>query len=816
MSAVILAEARKLQDLGFACAGVCVTAGPKGKRLSAFPQGWQKSKPETCMDYFSESHNGLILCTGEHSDILALDVDVPKPDDLAAGRLDGLKVIESLIDQHGLPAHVPVQQTGSGGQHLLFSLSGSLQEGLNNSKNQTKLRVDGKETTIDIRGDNGEICAYVFIIIIVIAIMSHTQMAAGCLVVAPTAYTTADDQLHEYKWLTRPGHRSDLKPLPPWLINIINSADKRGAQQTAPYPNKKRAVADPTCAYQALTTAAVEKVVLGGIGKTWPRPNGYDFAPVERECPCGLCRQLHSSNNYIVRRIISTCFYLSNYSSKCHTTKVCGADEVIALRNLLAAPTSDDRVVKVLQLVTRDVGQELRYTGKQWLCFQGLIWEPLTDLEIKKRIKTDVNYDVLETLIKIIKCKDNRHIHDEATSKMIAGLEKANKFLEKASNVSSVAETAKQLLLDVDIAKQLDTNPDILACLGGVIELQTGKLRKSSSFDHLSRNVQADYLGLDAPTPIIDSFFNSIFNDNPEVINYMQRLLGYAITGHTSSQKMALFIGAGSNGKSLLLGLLSKLLGPTMYCTPAREVFFESGRPTAAGGHTAHLAPLASKLICAREELNKSDRLDVASIKLMTGEGDIVSRAPYASEYHTFKPTHLPILACNHLPPIDVDDDAVLRRLVVVPFMNVYLSNEDRVPFDPSNPHHRPKDPQLKDKLSTPEAQSQLLTWLVKGAVQWYERRLQDVPDLLRARLEAYIADNDVLDQFIEDECEIGADFSVNAAQFRGRFEDRGCKIAQKLLKPKMAKRGLMLKVIRHKTTKVLEQVYLGVRFKQL
>lgn len=67
-SAAVLAEARRLQQLNYACAGVCITGTPQGKKLSAFPPGWQKAQPDTYMDYFTDSHNALILCTGEHSD----------------------------------------------------------------------------------------------------------------------------------------------------------------------------------------------------------------------------------------------------------------------------------------------------------------------------------------------------------------------------------------------------------------------------------------------------------------------------------------------------------------------------------------------------------------------------------------------------------------------------------------------------------------------------------------------------------------------------------------------------------------------------
>ena len=248
-----------------------------------------------------------------------------------------------------------------------------------------------------------------------------------------------------------------------------------------------------------------------------------------------------------------------------------------------------------------------------------------------------------------------------------------------------------------------------------------------------------------------------------------------------------------------------------MYCTPAKEVFFQSGRQTSAGGHTAHLAPLQGKLIVAREERNDTDKLDAELIKLMTGEGDIVSRAPYSCKYVNFKPTHLPILACNRLPPIDVDDAAMLRRLIVIPFVNVYCGPDDRVPYDPTNPHHRLKDDNLREKMMTDEHRGELLTWLVQGAVHWYAQGLGQQPPLLKEALRGYVAENDVLQQFIQEHCEVGGCHIVNASLFRTMFmTSSGRKTSQKELQPMMHSRGFLLKTER--VDGKHERIYRGLR----
>lgn len=635
---------------------------------------------------------------------------------------------------------------------------------------------------------------------------------AGCLIVYPSSYSTADGKLHQYQWTNPLQCRDDLQAIPPWLITIINSGDKRASEDPVSYPSKRRQVALPSSAYQTLTMEVVQKKSGNQVARTWPRPGGYDFSQLDEQCPCGICGNVHSSNHFIVRRIISTCFKLANYSSRCKKVLVCGDQDVRALKDLAEAPTSDDRIVRILELITKDVGCALVYTSKQWLWFQGLIWEPISDIEVKHRLKKDVNYGVVETLKKCLSLSGVRKDEGDA-GRLLTALEKCNKFLMKAGNINSVAETAKHLLLDESIASQLDTNKDVIAAANGVIDLQTGVLRKALQQDHLSRYVHTDYQGLDYPTPMIDSLFASIFNDDTEVISYMQRLLGYGITGHISNHKWAIWIGAGGNGKSLLLDCISNLLGPDMFCTPPKEVFFQSGRQGSAGGHTAHLQPLINKLICAREESNDCDVLDQALIKQCTGESLITSRAPYSSEYTTFMPTHLPILCCNALPKINVDDDGTLRRLIVVPFLNTYVSPSDRTPYDPQNPHHRLKDPTLRDKLNTESGKQQLLTWLVKGARDWFAggKDLGEQPALLKNRLEQYIADNDVLRQFIQDQCEVGKEYKVKKDEFQQAFmQASGRNVKQSVLEVMMTKRGFA-----HKQAKIggkQMRVYSGIR----
>lgn len=387
--------------------------------------------------------------------------------------------MEELLQKHGpLPESTPVSQTATGGRHYLFSLSGSLAAGLESARNATKLHIDGQEATWDVRGDG------------------------GCLLVYPSHYVI-DGASRQYAWLQPLGDKHELPPMPAWLIAILNRSGVRGRGSEASAlqvggARKKSALmvrSEDSTLYDMVKERVHELVPFD---KVWVRENGFDFRPEQRtDCVC--CPSTHTSNNYRVRRILSTCFKLINYSKVCRP-RIYDNASVKVLEDVFYSPKTDDPYVKVLQVVTAEDGQRLVYTGKQWMCYMAPIWEGLSDLEIKQRINVQVNQQVVEQLAKYLPS-------DGDTAKYKKGFRVANEYLKKAHNVSSVAEKAKQLLLDTTLMAEMDTNKDIVACKSGVIDLKTGKLRPAQSYDFLSRAIDAEYTDASYATPDIDAFF---------------------------------------------------------------------------------------------------------------------------------------------------------------------------------------------------------------------------------------------------------------------------------------------------------------------
>ena len=240
---------------------------------------------------------------------------------------------------------------------------------------------------------------------------------------------------------------------------------------------------------------------------------------------------------------------------------------------------------------------------------------------------------------------------------------------------------AKVKFFDADIEGKLDQNPDLLGCLNGVIELKSGDLREGRPEDYLSQTVSVEYSGLDLPTPTVDSFFDDILNADMQYISFMQVLLGYGVTGHTTDQvdpalqaccgertllhskghlhinlgclkawlrhcKTALFVngllsaayaasqlwfiwhGLGSNGKGVLLAALKKLLGKLL-CVASEDVFYVAEGRTSAGAHSAHLQDLKGARIVALDESAQSSQLNATSLKRLTSDTLMKTRGCY-------------------------------------------------------------------------------------------------------------------------------------------------------------------------------------------
>ncbi len=286
----------------------------------------------------------------------------------------------------------------------------------------------------------------------------------------------------------------------------------------------------------------------------------------------------------------------------------------------------------------------------------------------------------------------------------------------------------------------LDQNDWLLNCQNGTIDLRTGELRKHRQADGITKLCQVEYLP-DATAPAWLDFLSRIFDCNEGLIGFIQRLLGYCLTGDTSEQVLPICWGEGANGKSTLVNVALDLLGDD-YAIKAPPDLLLARRNDA---HPTERADLFGKRVVAAVETDDGRRLAESLVKELTG-GDRVRARRMREDFWQFRPTHKVILACNHKPEVRGTDHAIWRRLRLVPF-NVVIPEASQ-------------DKHLGDKLR--EELPGILAWCVRGCLDWQTKGL-GVPPEVETATASYRADEDSIGGFIEASCIIGLAYKVRA-----------------------------------------------------
>ncbi|KAF8924262.1 hypothetical protein EDD21DRAFT_429505 [Dissophora ornata] len=678
-------HAKTFTELGLVPVGIRLQWNQQASRKKIeFKPMWQRAKLGTYKDYFNNEDNGIALVTGEPSDLIVVDCDVQKDSDRDNGIQDGMALFGALVEQHGLPENTPIQRSASGSLHYFFSLSKSIEGGLQKASSTTKLRIDNSPSSIDTRADG------------------------GCIIVSPS-------QVNSQQYVF-------MQPLV-WRKNHAVKKDSLSR-----LCSQMSTLSLETSTEHRITVlmndaeSTVESVLQINIERKWVRTGGFDFKP-RSIVKCTLCGNEHQSNNYLVRQIIENCFFINNYSKSC-SSNAFNWDKHESLRMVLETPSADKPYALMFNASLRSRGFLLvnAYNTKtkqgRLVAFNGIVWQELSAPRVLNDI-SDTSGTILENLLRYV-----RPPRDAPKSQIRTIKEQRQQFAIRTPTSCQSATASSTYKRDF---------------------YETVLHQTTCPVNWMSRQLDVLYNGLEAKTDVINEFIGGLFNYDEDSIAYLQRLLGYGITGHMDSQVWCMFTGGGSNGKSLLASLLEDLLESWVVTAPY-EIFFRGDQRAREGSHSTHLGTLRGARICIKEEAEPKDRLSTEILKTVTGGGSITMRGAYSREFETFKPMCLPILVCNHRPEVDVTDEAMMRRIVVVPFHNVYTTPDDpKRPYNVDNPNYRLRDPELKHKLLKENAREQFLVWLVQGAVAWYENK--DLSKQPPAMLRAFQEDNDENDK---------------------------------------------------------------------
>ena len=276
---------------------------------------------------------------------------------------------------------------------------------------------------------------------------------------------------------------------------------------------------------------------------------------------------------------------------------------------------------------------------------------------------------------------------------------------------------------------QWDKDPMLLGVPGGVLDLKTCKLSKAERAHFITK--RAAISPQEGEPQRWLEFLERVTNGNRDLQGYLQRFCGYCLTGKTDEHAMAFLYGTGANGKTTLVQTVLGILGEYALTTPI-ETFSE----TKAERHPTELARLRGARLVATEETNIGSRWNEGRIKTLTG-GNRISAHFMRQDDFEFQPEFKLLIAGNHQPQMRSVDEAMKRRVHIVPF-TVTIPEEER-------------DPNLQDALKA--EWPQIFNWMLQGCAAWRDYRLAP-PEDVRNATERYLRSNDILGTWIEDRCE--------------------------------------------------------------
>ncbi len=298
---------------------------------------------------------------------------------------------------------------------------------------------------------------------------------------------------------------------------------------------------------------------------------------------------------------------------------------------------------------------------------------------------------------------------------------------ESSARVNAMAQLAQALLPISNDA--LDRFPDLFNCANGTLDLHSGELRDHDRSDFITRVATVAYTP-EAACPLWEAFLLRCMGGDAELVRFLQRAVGYSLTGHTSEQTLFMLYGTGANGKSTFLETIRALLGD--YATQAD---FTTFLKRDGEGVRNDLARLVSTRFVSAVEADAGAPLAESLVKQVTG-GDIITARFLFREFFEFRPSFKLWLAANHKPTVRGSDHGIWRRIRLVPF-TVTIPKKER-------------DPHLLDKLG--QELPGILAWAVRGAMEWKRGGL-GAPVAVEAATARYQAEMDAFGGFLADCC---------------------------------------------------------------
>lgn len=292
-------------------------------------------------------------------------------------------------------------------------------------------------------------------------------------------------------------------------------------------------------------------------------------------------------------------------------------------------------------------------------------------------------------------------------------------------------------------------------CANGIIDLRTGELRRHDPKELHSKISPITY-DPNAGCARFFQFLEEVFiqddgEPDRELIAFMQRFLGYTLTGDAREECVFFWYGLGRNGKSKLREIIEYILGSYAIAIGVETLTQRRRDGSAASGDVARLVGMR---LASASESDRGILLNEALIKNLTGRDRVVARRLYRDEFE-FTPAFKLVLSTNHRPEVRGTDDGIWRRIVLTPFLARFVKGVNA-------------DLDIGAKLKA-EAPG-ILAWMVRGCLEWQKVGLQP-PASVQAATIAYRTEMSIVNRFVNDCCVLTPGARVLGPQLYGAFQ---------------------------------------------
>jgi putative DNA primase/helicase len=366
----------------------------------------------------------------------------------------------------------------------------------------------------------------------------------------------------------------------------------------------------------------------------------------------------------------------------------------------------------------------MRYLASRgrWFKWTGKVWKA-----DEKRVAFSLSRQVARAAAR--ECKPGAAT-SIASAKTVAAIER-------------LAQADPRLATTVDV---WDADPWLLNTPDGVVDLRTGSLRPHSSGDYMTKITA---VGPGGDCPRFKLFMREIMAGDEEMVAFVQRVLGYCLTGDISEEVIFFLYGTGQNGKGVMTSTIEWIMAD--YCKSAGDEVFTQ---THNDRHTTEIARLNGARLVLVAEVEEGKRWAEAKLKKMTGGDTLTARFMRQDDFE-FKPQFKPLISANHKPQLRSVDVAMRRRMHLIPFL-VTIPPEKR-------------DSGLKAKLKD-EGQG-ILQFLIEGCLE-YQRIGLAPPKSVVDATDEYFKNEDSIANWIDERCEVGKELNDPSSKLFASWKD--------------------------------------------